>query len=184
MSKEQLELPRLYNPDDAKKRSVPRNDKIIKSIIDPNFKLLPKDEEYKKILIQAFAIMSEYPVMSDQVKFIMQISDFNREWCYSVIKDAQHVFGNLSSVNKTYLRNAQRERIIRTIEVLKQRPKPDYALIAKYEELLMKLYDLGKHIDGRDQSTDEKENYEIPSVTFTSDPNALIEDAKIVDEEE
>ena len=130
MSKEQLELPRLYNPDLAKKRNVNRNDKIIMSILDPKFKLVPKDEEYKKILIQAFAIMSEYPVLSDQVKMIMQVSDFNREWCYTVIRDAQHVFGNLASVNKTYLRNAQRERIIRTIEVLKQRPKPDYAVIA------------------------------------------------------
>lgn len=182
MSSEPSNLPRLFNPDKSKSRKVPRKEKIVMAILDPNFQLTDGDVRYKNLLIQTAAIMSEYPVLADQVKFVQEISDFARYWCYQVIKDTQYVFGQISTVNKTYLRNAQRERLIKTIEILSNRPKPDWAVIAKYEELLMKLYDLSKHIDGKDEP-DEKQSYVIPVVSFTSDPSALLE-AEDIDEEE
>lgn len=176
-------LQRLFNPDQARSRKVPRREKIVMGILDPEFPLSDEDEEYKSILIQAFSIMSTYPLMADQVKMIQEISDYSRAWCYNIISDAQYVFGQISTVNKTYLRNAQRERILKAITLMTNAKKPDYFTIAKYEEILMKLYNLPHHIDGKDDAVDEKETYVIPVIEFTDDPAALMSNAEIDEEE-
>ena len=175
---------------------MPRREKVLMGILDPKFPLLPKDKEYKNLLVQTFAIMSEYPLMGDQVKMVQAISTYCRDHAYTIIKDAQYVFGNISSVNKTYLRNAQRERINLYIQKLTTYEDEksgkivpiipsdkDLLSLAKFEELLMKLYNLPNHIDGNDDP-EEKESLVIPSITFTSDPKALIEDAEFEDGEE
>jgi hypothetical protein len=152
------------------------------ALLDDKLELDRDDEAYKNTIVQAFAIMSEYPVLRKQVKLIGQLDGgHSMATCYKIVRDAQYIFGNIHVTNRLYLKNAQRERLLKIIEKLRKAPKIDYTLILKAEELLMKLDDLPKALPGAEKS--EEEVYVIPPVEFTSDPMALIEEAH-VDEEE
>jgi hypothetical protein len=149
---------------------------------DPNLQLKPEDEEYKNLLVRAFTIMSEYPILQKQVKLLIA-TGISQAHAYNVIRDAQYVFGNIYKVNVDYQRNARREWLLKIIEKLKKdKPKDWIKLSLEANKQLIELDNLKKAKN--QEIMDESEDLTIPSVEFTSDPQALISPAEIVEDGE
>lgn len=163
-------------------RKTPRVEKILMAMQDEKLELKPEDEDYKNLLVRAFTIMSEYPVLQKQVKMLIA-TGCSQAHAYNVIKDAQYVFGNIYKVNIDYQRNARREWLLKIIEKLKkEKPKDWYKLSLEANKQLIELDNLKKA--NQQSLDDELEDLTIPIVEFTSDPQALISPAEIVEHDE
>jgi len=181
MSKKRLTSVRIFNDQEFRSKFTPRREKILMAMQDERLQLTADDEAYRNLLVQAFAIMSEpNRSMTKIVKMISEVGDITERTAFKVVNDATYVFGNVMEVNRLFLKNMRREALYKIIRKLEDAPKPDYKLILQANELLIKLDDLPKALPQAE--SEDIQDLTIPTVVFTSNPKALIEEAKYEEE--
>ena len=182
MSNTKLTDVRIHNHQVFASKFTPRRDKILMAMQEPDkLQLKPDDEEYRNLLVQAFSIMSEPNRSTSKIIRLIVALGVSEKHAYNVLKDAQYVFGNSMEVNRLFLKAQRREYLYKVIRKLEDAPKPDYKLILEANKQLIMLDDLPTAHPGAQE--DDIEDLTIPSIYFTSDFNALIEEAEISEEE-
>lgn len=183
----ELRRMRTQNHELFRKKSTPRRDKIIMAMQDPENLILSEDlEKYKQDCLQAFTIMSRHnQALKKTVNMVCEATGCCLVKAYVVINDASYIFGDIINVDKMFMKAQQRERLNSIIRKLKEAVKPDYKLILEAEKLLMQLDELHKAV--RQVDTDELVDLTIPAISFTDNPDTMIQDVDfeaINDEEE
>lgn len=133
------------------------------------YELRHHEQEYLKVLKQAYVIICNNPRKPEALKLIDDSLEFQTDYsALKIYRDACDLYGKFSEINVKLERGMQRDRLFALLEKEQDKDNPDSYLILEIEKQLTKVMRIDQPDEEKAMST------ELPPVVFADDPTLLI----------
>lgn len=159
---------RVYS--EAEFKAEDRIGKIYISLLQPNdFQLNAQDDIHLERMRKVWTIMLANDTQKARIKLISEVMGINERNVKAIMDDAQYLFGDILRVDSEFEKALIVERQWQLFK--KAKKAKDYEGASKILDRITKL----KGYDREDGGI-KREDLELPEITFTSNPKALLAD--------
>ena len=170
--------PRLFDAPDN--RRAGRVERIYQHLMDNRYEITSKEHQHLLKLNRAFAILSEQTINHNKaVKLIRELEGCSKLEAMTLIRDSEDLYARIRKINKETQRILLYDQVTREMEIAQRMGNRE--LVLKCVDRLIKIGQLDKD----DVDTFDITDLRMPTqILYTDDPEALYDDAEILDDEE